>query len=75
MPRCDGTGPFGGGPRAGGGRGPCGGGLGRGMGWRAGSRNQGQAVGFPDPEADMREQIAALREEIRALKSRLAGGE
>ncbi len=77
MPAKDGTGPMGNGPR-GGGRGPCGQGMGRGrgMGQAAGNRFgrggwidriRGRRNDGPQPLADQ----TALEEQIRMLESEL----
>ena len=63
MPRFDGTGPMGYGPKTGRGFGPCGMGYGRGYGRRIFSRKE---------EADfLREEVDELKKELEAAKERL----
>ncbi len=71
MPRFDGTGPLGYGPRTGRGMGFCGGG----MGW---GRGYGRGIGWRNfytrkEESEMlKDEQAALEEELKAVKERLA---
>jgi len=83
MPRFDGTGPMGQGPRTGRGMGPCGGGLGYGRG-----RGFGRGLGckrFWDYSGDyarpitkkeesemLKDEVSALEDELKAVKERLA---
>jgi len=70
MPRFDGRGPFGGGPKTGRGFGPCGFGLGRKRGFGVG-RGVGRYFGgwnWPQTEKD---QIEALAEYKKALEEEL----
>ena len=67
MPRFDGTGPAGAGPRTGWGSGPCGTGLRRRFGrfWKNPVLTKDQEVEVLSSEAD------ALEEELKAVKTRL----
>jgi len=69
MPRRDGTGPLGLGPRTGWGLGPCGGGFGRGFGrfWRFGSQ-----VPPKDEKSILEEEAKILEDELKAVKDRLS---
>lgn len=69
MPRFDGTGPLGQGPRTGRGMGPCGGGMGRG-GWGGG---YGSGFGFGGRQfISPKNELAVLKENQRALEEELA---
>ena len=75
MPRFDGTGPLGQGPRTGRGLGPCGGGMG-GRGWGCwgsyGFRRfispKNELAALEDEEKMLEEELVAIREERTALK-------
>jgi hypothetical protein len=74
MPRFNGTGPIGQGPRTGRGFGPCGGGMRRGWGYWGGyglrrfisPRNELAAL--KDEEKMLEEELAAIKKEKAALK-------
>lgn len=73
MPKFNGMGPMGNGPRTGRGLGPCGGGFANGFGcgfgrfWRFGSKVT------PKEEKEILEQdVEVLQEELKAVKERLA---
>ncbi len=77
MPRLDQTGPMGQGPMTGRGIGPCGGGLGRGRGLGFGARGFGfrrfispknELISLEEKEKILEEELAAIREEKKALK-------
>ncbi len=69
MPRFDGTGPLGQGPRTGRGMGPCGGRMGRG-GWGGG---YGSGFGFGGRQfISPKNELAVLKENQRALEEELA---
>ena len=72
MPRFDGTGPLGQGPRTGRGMGYCGGG--RGMGWGRGyGCGYGRMFYTKKEESEMlKDEATALEEELKAVKERLA---
>lgn len=76
MPRFDGTGPSGSGPRTGWGMGPCGDGTaygrrfwgrGRGLGWRRYS-----PVSKKEEEEALSDEAGVLEEELKAIKARLS---
>ena len=79
MPRRNGTGPLGQGPRTGWGMGPCGGGMGWGRGfgkgfgcgfgrfWRFGSQ-----VSPKDEKQMLEEEAGVLEDELKAVKERLS---
>ncbi len=78
MPKLDGTGPRGQGPRTGRGLGFCGGGLGRGYGCCIGGRGFGfrrffssknELAALEEEERILEEELIALREEKDALKN------
>jgi len=73
MPRYDGTGPLGQGPRTGWGLGPCGGGTRRGWGCGCGYRRfispKNELAALEDEEKTLEEELTAIREEKFALKS------
>ncbi|MDD5638716.1 MAG: DUF5320 domain-containing protein [Candidatus Pacebacteria bacterium] len=74
MPRFDGTGPLGQGPRTGRGLGPCGGGMrcgcwgGYGYGFRRFISPKNELAALEDEEKMLEEELAAVREEKAALK-------
>lgn len=75
MPRFDGTGPNGQGPRTGRGMGPCGGGMrcgGCGYGFGFGGRRfvspKNELSALEAEERDLEEQLEIIREEKEALK-------
>jgi len=75
MPRFDGTGPMGEGPRTGRGLGPCGGGMRRGWGcWGGGfgfrrfNSPKNELAALEDEEKVLEEELSAIREEKAALK-------
>jgi len=84
MPRLNGTGPMGQGPRTGRGLGPCGGGYGYGRGY---GRGRGRGFGFGnyspwgewsyrqpteiEEKAIVQDDIAILKEELKAAEERL----
>lgn len=79
MPRLDGTGPRGQGPMTGRGLGPCGGGYGhgRGMGYGRGYGLSWNPWSYRQPTATeekaiIQDDIAALREELKAAEERLS---
>lgn len=73
MPRFDGTGPSGDGPRTGWGRGPCGGGMGRRRGWGWFDRFRGQSKMTEKEEVDaLNEEAETLEKELKAVKEHLA---
>ena len=77
MPRFDGTGPMGQGPRTGRRLGPCGDGMRRGWGCWGGGYGYGrrfispknELVALEDEEKILEEELSAVREEKAALKS------
>jgi hypothetical protein len=76
MPRLDGTGPMGQGPRTGRGLGPCGGGMRRGWGcWGGGFgfrrfiSPKNELAALEDEEKMLEEELSAIREEKTALKN------
>ncbi|MDD4989843.1 MAG: DUF5320 domain-containing protein [Candidatus Pacebacteria bacterium] len=75
MPRFDGTGPMGQGPRTGRGLGPCGGGMRRGWGcwggygFRKFVSPKNELAALEDEEKMFEEELAAIREEKAALKN------
>ena len=82
MPRMDGTGPQGYGPMTGRGLGPCGYGYGRGRGFGLGyGRGYGQGLPWSpwsyrqptamEEKAIVQDDIAALKEELKAAEERL----
>lgn len=75
MPRFDGTGPTGQGPRTGRGLGPCGRGMGYGCGYGGsyGGGYGGRRFFSKVEEKDMlKEEVQALEEELKAAKELLA---
>ena len=79
MPRYDGTGPLGQGPRTGRGLGPCGGYGGYGFGWRRAGGGFGfrrfispknELAALESEEAMLEEELVAIREEKAALKAK-----
>ena len=77
MPKLDGTGPMGQGPRTGRGLGSCGGGMGqgcgcmfgRGFGFRRFFSPKNQLIDLEDQERMLEEELEAIREEKTALRS------
>lgn len=73
MPKRDGTGPLGQGPRTGWGMGPCGGGMRRGWGCGYGYRRfispKNELTALEDEEKMLEEELTAIREEKSALKN------
>lgn len=67
MPRYDGTGPLGYGPRTGRGLGPCGLGFGGGMGWRRFYSPKNELNALKEEEEVLKEELLALREQIKEL--------
>jgi len=69
MPRVDGTGPMGQGPRTGRGMGPCGGGMGYGRGF--GGRNfytrKEEMEMLKDEQTDLENELKAVKEKIAEL--------
>jgi len=63
MPRFDGTGPMGYGPRTGLGRGFCGCGYGRGFGWRSLTSKEEKEI--------LEDETKILQDELKAIKERL----
>ena len=75
MPRRDGTGPVGQGPRTGWGLGPCGGGMRRGFGCWGGGYGfrrfispKNELVALEEEENMLKEELSAISEEKAALK-------
>lgn len=76
MPKFDGTGPMGAGPRTGRGLGPCGGGMrrgwgcwgGYGYGFRRFISPKNELTTLEDEEKMLEEELALIREEKAALK-------
>jgi len=76
MPRFDGTGPMGLGPRTGWGLGPCGGGMrrgwrywgGYGFGFRRFISPKNELAALEEEEKILEEELAAIKEEKAALK-------
>jgi len=66
MPRFNGTGPMGQGPRTGRGLGPCGGGYG--FGFRRFISPKNELAALEDEEKMLEEELSAIREEKAALK-------
>jgi hypothetical protein len=77
MPRFDGTGPLGYGPKTGRGFGPCGRGMGRGMGCFGGYgfgryiSPKNELTALEEDERMLEEELAAIKEEKAALKDQL----
>jgi len=75
MPKLDGTGPMGQGPRTGRGLGPCGGGMRRGWGCWSGHgfrrfiSPKNELAALEDEKQMLEEELTAIREEITTLKS------
>jgi hypothetical protein len=77
MPRFDGTGPMGQGPRTGRGMGPCGGGMGFGC-MRGNGAGLGRRFYTRKEESEiLKDEAGVLEEELKAIKERLEeiGGE
>jgi hypothetical protein len=72
MPRFDGTGPMGQGPRTGWGFGPCGGGMKRGWGCRGGYGYGRRFVSPKNELAALEEEEKMLQEELNAIKEEKA---
>ncbi|MEA2112952.1 MAG: DUF5320 domain-containing protein [Patescibacteria group bacterium] len=71
MPKFDGTGPLGQGPRTGRGMGPCGGGMGRGCGFGQGMG--GRRFFSKKEESEMLDtEVGELEAELKAIKERLS---
>ncbi|NLE07082.1 MAG: DUF5320 domain-containing protein [Parcubacteria group bacterium] len=78
MPKLDKTGPMGQGPMTGRGMGPCGGGLGRGRGFRArsfGCRRfispKNELASLEEEEKMLEEELAFIREEKKVLQDQI----
>ena len=73
MPNFDRTGPLGLGPGTGWGRGPCGAGMRKGIGWRRfWGYCPGPAFTKKEEQDILQEETAVLEQELKAVKERLA---
>jgi len=69
MPRFDGTGPYGSGPRTGWGRGPCGLGMRRGMGFRRVWTNQDERSALEEEKEALKQELKAIEEDLKNTRN------